>query len=71
MNLAKGTADRILESLRGRIVAETEALYAIVKAENTHLIAKRPELAVTLTGETRCLRTIVHTVIKEMAQQLG
>ena len=71
LNLAKGTAERVLESLRGRILAETEALYADVEAENAHLIATRPELGITLTGETRCLRTIQHTVIKEMARQLG
>ena len=71
LNLAKGTAERILESLRGRILAETEALYADVEAENARLIAARPELGITLTGETRCLRAIQHTVIKEMAQRLA
>jgi serine/threonine-protein kinase HipA len=61
----------VLESLRGRIVAETEALYAEVEAENARLIAARPELGITLTGETRCLRSILHTVVNEMARQLG
>lgn len=71
LNLAKGTADRVLESLRGRILAETEALYADVEAGNARLIAAQPELGITLTGETRCLRAIQHTVIKEMAQRLA
>lgn len=71
LNLGKGTAERILESLRGRIIADAEALYADVEAENARLIAARPELGVPLTGETRCLRAIQHTVIKEMARQLG
>ena len=71
LNLAKGTAERILESLRGRILAETEALYADVEAENARLIAAQPELGIILTGETRCLRAIQHTVIKEMAQRLA
>lgn len=71
LNLAKGTAERVLESLRGRILAETEALYADVEAENARLIAAQPELGITLTGEIRCLRTIQHTVIKEMTRQLG
>lgn len=71
LNLAKGTAERVLESLRGRIVAETEALYAEVEAENARLIAERPQLGITLTGETRCLRSILHTVVNEMARQLG
>lgn len=71
LNLAKGTAERVLENLRGRIIAETEALYADVEAENARLIAERPDLDITLTAETRCLRTILHTVVKEMARQLG
>lgn len=71
LNLAKGTAERVLESLRGRILAETEALYADVEAGNARLIAAQPELGITLTGETRCLRAIQHTVIKEMAQRLA
>ena len=71
LNLAKGTAERLLESLRGRILAETEALYADVEAENARLIAGRRELGITLTAETRCLRAIQHTVIKEMARRLA
>ena len=69
--MAKGTAERVLESLRRRIIVETEALYAEVETENTRLITARPELGVTLTGEMRCLRSILHTVVKEMARQLG
>lgn len=71
LNLAKGTAERVLESVRGRILAETEALYADMEAENARLIAAQPELGITLTGETRCLRAIQHTVIKEMARRLA
>lgn len=71
LNLAKGTAERVLESLRGRISAESEALYAQVEAENARLIAEHPDLGVTLAGESRCLRTILHTVVKAMARQLG
>ena len=71
LNLAKGTAERVLERLRGRILAETEALYADVEAENARLIAAQTELGITLTGETRCLRAIQHTVIKDMARRLA
>jgi serine/threonine-protein kinase HipA len=71
LNLAKGTAERVLESLCGRVLAETEALYADVEAENARLISAQPELGITLTGETRCLRAIQHTVIKEMARRLA
>lgn len=71
LNLNRATAERLLDNLRQRITMETEALYAIVETENTRLIADRPELGITLTGESRCLRTILHTVIKEMARKLA
>lgn len=71
LNLTKGTATRLLDNLHHRIVPETEALYADVEAENARQIAEHPGLGVTLTGESRCLRTILHTVVKEMARQLG
>lgn len=71
LNLAKGTAERLLENLRKRAVQQAEALYAEVEADNARLLEVRPELAATLAGEARCLRTLLHTVIKEMAQQLA
>jgi serine/threonine-protein kinase HipA len=71
LNLAKGTAERLLENLRKRAVQQAEALYAEVEADNARLLQVRPELAATLAGEARCLRTLLHTVIKEMAQQLA
>jgi len=71
LNLAKGTAERLLENLRSRAVQQAEALYAEVEADNARLLQTRPELAATLAGEARCLRTLLHTVIKEMAQQLA
>ncbi|WP_147694006.1 HipA domain-containing protein [Vogesella mureinivorans] len=71
LNLAKGTAERLLENLRKRAVQQAEALYAEVEADNARLLQVRPELAATQAGEARCLRTLLHTVIKEMAQQLA
>lgn len=71
LNLAKGTAERLLENLRQRAVQQAEALYAEVETDNARLLQARPELAATLAGEARCLRTLLHTVIKEMAQQLA
>lgn len=71
LNLAKGTAERLLENLRSRAVQQAEALYAEVEADNARLLQARPELAATLAGEARCLRTLLHTVIREMAQQLA
>ena len=71
LNLVKGTAERLLERLRSRIVSEAEALYAEVEAENARIVHARPELAATMAGESRCVRAISHTVIKEMARQIA
>ena len=70
LNLTKGTADRLLESLRSRALREAEALYAEVETENACIVQKRPELSVTMAGESRCLRVIVHTIIKEISRQI-
>ncbi|MYZ52764.1 HipA domain-containing protein [Malikia spinosa] len=71
LNLAKGTAERLLERLRSRIVQEAEALYAEVEAENAQIANARPNLSATMAGESRCLRAILHTVIKEMAKKVS
>ena len=71
LNLARGTAERLLENLRTRAVPEAEALYTEVDAENVRIVHARPELSATLAGESRCLRTILHTVIKEMTQKIA
>ena len=69
-NLVRGTAERLLEYLRSRIAQEAEALYAGVEAENEQIASARLELAATMAGESRCLRIILHNVIKEMAKQI-
>jgi len=71
LGLAQATADRLLENLRSRIVSTTETLYADVEFENAALLQHNPELAATFAGELRCLRTILHVVIKEMADKLS
>ena len=71
LNLAKGTAERLLENLRSRAVPEAEALYAEVEAENARIAYVHPDLSATMAGESRCLRTILHTVFKEMSKQVA
>lgn len=71
LNLAKGTAGRLLDNLCNRAVQEAEALYAEVETENARIVHARPDLSAALAGESRCLRTILHTVIKEMAKQIA
>ena len=43
LNLAKGTADRLLENLRSRVVPEAQALYGDVEAENAQIAHDHPE----------------------------
>lgn len=71
LGLAAGTARRLLGSMRERIFSEASGLYDEVTAQNAAIIAARPELASTLAGESRCLRTIIHAVIHEMVARLG
>ncbi|TBW32527.1 type II toxin-antitoxin system HipA family toxin [Azotobacter chroococcum] len=70
MQIKPGTVVRLLDSLRDKIVGEAQALYAQVERENAELIAQRPELAATLAGELRCLRSILHVVIAEQVARL-
>lgn len=71
LNLAKGTAERLLENLRSRIAQEAETLYVGVETENTRISSERSNLSATMAGESRCLRTILYTIIKEMTKQLA
>lgn len=71
LNLAKGTAQRLLENLRSRAVQAAQALYAEIEDENALIASARPELSATMAGESRCLRAILHTIIKEMAKQIA
>lgn len=70
MHIKPGTVVRLLDSLRDKIAGEAQALYAQVERENAELIAQRPELAATLAGELRCLRSILHVVIAEQVARL-
>ena len=71
LNLAKGTAKRVLESLRSRATREAEALYAEIEAENAWIAHARPELSATMAGESRCLRVVLHTVLEEMTRHIA
>lgn len=71
LNLAKGTAERLLENLRSRIVQTAETLYVETESENARICNDRPYLSVTMAGESRCLRTIQHIIIKEMVKQVA
>ena len=70
LGIAKGTAERLVGALRDRVEQQTAELVAEVEAENAHIAQERPELASTLGGELRCLRTIQHTIVKHMVKRL-
>lgn len=70
LGLNKTTAERFLEKLRSNITPATEALYEEFETENSQLKAAKPDLALTLAGEDRCVRVIIHTVIREMVGKL-
>ncbi|MBO1114745.1 HipA domain-containing protein [Bordetella petrii] len=69
LNIANSTANRLLQSLTSRVIPEAEMLYEEIEAENAQILDARPDLAATMAGESRCLRTIIHSVIKEMARK--
>lgn len=71
LSVAKGTAQRLIENLLNRVIPEAETLYLQMEAENEQLADARPDLAATMAGESRCVRTILHGVIKEMAVRLS
>lgn len=71
LNLAKSTAQRLLDNLRNRIIQQAELLYAEFEFENARIAQVQSALTATMAGESRCLRTIVHTIIKPMVQQLA
>lgn len=71
LNISKGTAERLIENLRSRAMREAEALFAEVEVENLQIAHARPELSATMAGESRCLRAIIHTVLKEMSKQVA
>ncbi|NLZ10767.1 MAG: type II toxin-antitoxin system HipA family toxin, partial [Alcaligenaceae bacterium] len=71
LHLSKNTAHRLLTSLSSRIVQEATMLYHDIENENTLILRRRPELTATLSGELRCLRTVIYTIIKEIVRQVS
>jgi len=71
LQLARGTAERLLDRLQTRLLPEAEALYAEVETENAAIAQARPTLAATMAGESRGLRAMLHTVLKTMTRQLA
>lgn len=70
LGLNKVTASRLLERLRDSIRPAADALYAELEAENQQLKKKNPGLGLTLSGEERCVRVIIHSVISDMVERL-
>lgn len=70
LNISKSTAVRLIDNLCNRIESESLLLYTEIQNDNNNIIQARPEISATIAGESRCLRTILHLVIKEMVQRL-
>ena len=71
LGINRSTADRLLAQQRDRIVTTAEALYRQFDNDASRRLQARPELGPTMAGESRCLRAIIHTVIKEMVVRLA
>ncbi len=71
LSLSKGSTERLLDNLRSRIVQAAETLYTEIETENRQIVRAHPKLAAKMAGETRCLRTMLHVIIKEMVERLG
>ncbi len=54
-----------------QIVDKAQSLYDEVSVEYAQIVQGQPELGATMAGEARCLRAIIHNVIKPMAKQVG
>ena len=63
MGIQQATVVRLLDRQRDRIVAAAEQLNAELEAAADGLV--------TPAGETRCVRAIIHTVIRQMAAHLA
>jgi serine/threonine-protein kinase HipA len=70
MGIQRSTAERLLEAQRSRINVAAEELYRDFELEVAKLGQARPELRATLAGESRCLRAIIHVVIRTMIEKL-
>lgn len=70
LNISKATAIRLIDYLCNRIEREALALYTETQNDNHNIIQARPELSTRMAGESRCLRTISHAVIKDMVQKI-
>lgn len=70
LKLNQTTANRLLAAQRDNILQQANSLYAHIEKKNGDLRTSRPQLSKLLLAETRCLRTIIHSVISTMVQQL-
>jgi serine/threonine-protein kinase HipA len=70
LGIKRSPANAQLERMRGRIVAEADALLQETERENTQLVAARSELRATFAGEMRCLRAI-RALLAEQERRIG
>jgi serine/threonine-protein kinase HipA len=71
MGLVTSTAERLLAHQTDRVLEQAESLLKEVEEENRALSLGRPELGSALAGEVRCLRAVIHVVIRDVAAKLS
>ena len=69
LNIRKATAERLMDTLCNHIMDKAEEIYQEFEVENASL-KQGSDLAHIFAGESRCLRTIIHVVIKDIAAKL-
>lgn len=69
LSINKTTATRQLNKMCDRIIESAGKIYAVFEAEN-QVFLQDASLAFILNGEARCLRAIIHVVIKDGVERL-
>ena len=70
MGISPTSARRIVREMADNIDAKAAEVMATMQEENRLLVVARPELGATFAGEERCVRAIVHMVIRETSARL-
>lgn len=71
LGIQTATAQRLLERQCSRIIKQAEALYADMLEDNQTRQNQQPSLGITFDAETRCVRAIIHTIIKDMVMRVA
>lgn len=71
LGLNKATATRLLDYQLDRILAAAQELYEQMLVENKDQLVASAQQGVRIEAENRCIRTVIHNIIKPMVVQLA